>query len=235
MMSEFSSPTETPITAQRPASSIKQTSIDWLTRPMLMGLSLPWLIGLSVLLIAAGWYFLVPDRGATVDSLAFGDDGGLQPVPPEPSAHAGPSFGMPPPQADYSQAILAVQQYAEANRTVIGQQVQTLKAQAAQMAQMQDELKEAQAQISVLTARFSSVAEVKPRAAPKTSVKAVKTVTTSTPLSGMRLSSVQVGMAWVNWQDKTWAVQVGDALGSVTVTSIDAASRQVHTTAGTIE
>jgi len=51
----------------------------------------------------------------------------------------------------------------------------------------------------------------------------------------MHLSAVQTGMAWVLWQDKTWAVQVGDTLGPVTVTGIDAPSRQVHTSAGTLQ
>jgi len=205
-----------------------------------MGLSLPWLVGIAVLMIGLGWYLFAPERSSTIDSLAFGDESGLQPVvsPPKASAQVDAAFGMPQAQqADLTQmveAIGGVRSYAEANRTGLERLAQSFKAQAVQIAALQEQVKEAQAQISVLSARLSTQ-ETKPRATPRSVVKTVSPVTSSSPLTGMRLNAVQVGMAWVYWQDKTWAVQVGDPLGSVTVTSIDAASRQVHTSAGTIK
>ncbi|WP_180269772.1 conjugal transfer protein TraP, partial [Erwinia amylovora] len=53
-------------------------------------------------------------------------------------------------------------------------------------------------------------------------------------LSGMRLESVQDGMAWVSWQGRTWAVQSGDSLGGITVRDISTADRSVTTSAGVL-
>jgi intracellular multiplication protein IcmG len=205
-----------------------------------MGLSLPWLVGIAVLIVVVGWYLFAPERSSTIDSLAFGDENGLQPEvsAPKPSAHVDSGFGMPQAQqADLAQVVEViggVRSYAETNRTAVERLAQSFKAQTAQMAALQEQMKEAQAQISVLSARLSSL-EAKPRATPRPVVKSASPVTSSSPLTGMRLNSVQVGMAWVYWQDKTWAVQVGDSLGPVIVTAIDADSRQVHTSAGTIK
>ena len=51
----------------------------------------------------------------------------------------------------------------------------------------------------------------------------------------MRVEAVQNGMAWLFWQDRTWAVKVGDQVGQVTITRIDAQAREVHTSAGTLK
>lgn len=239
-MSEFSAAPETPITAQRPPSAARKDRLDWITRPMLFGLSLPWLAGIATLLIAAGWYFLAPDRSSQVNALAFGDGGGMQPVDnaPQPLTHVDTGFGVPQtqPPVDIAEVVVGVREYAEANRTAIEQLSRVVKAQATQAAGLSEQLKEAQAQVSVLSARLSSL-ETKPRQAPRPMAKSVASAPSSSPLSDMHVSAVQVGMAWVYWQNKTWAVQVGDSLldGKVTITEIDAASRQVHTSAGTIK
>lgn len=240
MMSEFSSPGAAPITAQRPPPLAPQDRFGWLVRPVWMGLSVPWLFGIVVLMMGLGWYLFAPERSSTIDSMAFGDESSLQPVvsSPKPSAHVDSGFGMPQAQqADLAQVVEAiggVRSYAEANRTGLERLTQSFKAQSTQIAALQEQVKEAQAQISLLSARLSSQ-EGKPRATPRPVVKSATPVPSSSPLTGMRLSAVQVGMAWVYWQDKTWAVQVGDPLGSVTVTGIDAVSRLVHTSAGTIK
>ncbi|RMT69104.1 TraP protein, partial [Pseudomonas syringae pv. theae] len=49
------------------------------------------------------------------------------------------------------------------------------------------------------------------------------------------VQAIQNGMAWVYWQDKTWAVSPGEKLGQVTVTGINPQAREVLTSAGTIK
>lgn len=82
-----------------------------------------------------------------------------------------------------------------------------------------------QTQFSGLSAR-EAAENVAPATAPKK-----KTVS---PVSGMKIMSMENGMAWVRWKDSTWAVREGDTLGRVTVTRIDPASRTVTTTGGTL-
>ncbi len=239
-MSEFSPAPDTPITAQRPPPVAPKDRLDWINRPMFLGLSLPWLVGIAILLGAAGWYLFAPERPSQVNALAFGDGGGMQPVQnaTQPPAHVDTGFDVPQtqPAVDIAEVVVGVREYAEANRAAIEQLSRVVKTQATQAAVLSEQLKEAQAQVSVLSARLSSL-ETKPRQATKPVVKSVATTPSSSPLSEMRVSAAQVGMAWVNWQNKTWAVQVGDSLldGKVTITAIDAASRQVHTSAGTIK
>ncbi|EEU7750635.1 conjugal transfer protein TraP [Salmonella enterica] len=76
-----------------------------------------------------------------------------------------------------------------------------------------------QTQISGLSARAAadSVAQKKKAAS---------------PVSGMKIMSMENGMAWIRWQGSTWAVREGDPLGKVTITRIDPASRTVTTTGG---
>lgn len=238
-MNEFNLQGETPISTPRPASSAPQSRYDWLSRPVLLGLSPPWLAGCGLVLVLAGWYLLAPAGVAMNNELARIDDGGgLQPVASdfkadfeanEPSSNG---FGISQLKQEVVEMVTSVRAHSEANRTAIEHQAQTIKAQAAQLAPLQQQLVEAQAQISVLSARLSSL-ESKPAMAQKR-VRTTAAVKSSSPLSGMRVSAVQIGMAWVYWQDKTWAVQVGDSLGPVTVTGIDADSREVFTSAGTL-
>lgn len=82
-----------------------------------------------------------------------------------------------------------------------------------------------QTQFSGLSAR-EAAENVAPATAPKK-----KTVS---PVSGMKIMSMENGMAWVRWKGSTWAVREGDTLGRVTITRIDPASRTVTTTGGTL-
>lgn len=233
-MSEFSTAGETPISAPRLPPAAKDR-LSWLNRPLLLGLSLPWLIGFGLIVGGAGWYLFAPERSSSVNELAFNEANVLQPVTGEilAPASAGNSIEMSQVQQDVAAMVGGVRSYAEANRMAIERLVQNGKTQTAQFAEMKQQLVELQAQNSVLSARVSAL-ETKPGGAPKR-VKPSASVATSSPLAGMRLSAVQYGMAWVYWQEQTWAVQVGDRLGPITVTGIDANSRQVHTSAGTLK
>ena len=58
--------------------------------------------------------------------------------------------------------------------------------------------------------------------------------TLPSPLHGMKIMSVEKGMAWIRWQGSAWAVREGDSLGNITITRIDPSSRAVITSAGTL-
>lgn len=63
---------------------------------------------------------------------------------------------------------------------------------------------------------------------------APRRTTARSAVSGMRIVSMNSGMAWIRWKDSTWSVRQGDRLGSVTITGIDPAERTVTTTGGVI-
>lgn len=63
---------------------------------------------------------------------------------------------------------------------------------------------------------------------------ASRRTTDHSAISGMRIVSMDSGMAWIRWKDSTWSVRLGDRLGSVTITGIDPAERTVTTTGGVI-
>lgn len=63
---------------------------------------------------------------------------------------------------------------------------------------------------------------------------ASRRTTARSAVSGMRIVSMDSGMAWIRWKDSTWSARQGDRLGSVTITGIDPAERTVTTTGGVI-
>lgn len=244
-MSEFKAQEQKPLTASRPTPAPSANRFEWLTKPLILGLSLPYLVGILAILVGTGWYLFGPEKSDSVTRLAF-DEGALQPVAEgskwEAPAKTGfespqprPSFDMPQPQQEDVGAVL---RHSEANRTAIERMVENYKIQAKNEAAIQQQIAELQAQVSLLTGRLSAV-EVRPQfdsaSGAKPPSRAKSSSAGSSPISGMRLSAIQSGMAWVYWNQKTSAVQVGDQLGTVVVTRIDADSRQVHTSGGTIQ
>lgn len=236
MMSEFSAKPEDrvqPVVAAPPPASE-----GYWKRPIVAGLSLPWLAGIGGALLATGWILLAPDSSPSVSQLAFHEDPIEQPLPANEGQEAAPAVSIPKESNQLMDEVAGmiggIRQYAETNRTAIRRLSETVKSQGEGMALQQQQLVEAQAQISVLSARLSAV---EGRTETQASMQRLNksAARTSSPLSGMRLEAVQSGMAWVHWQDKTWAVTVGDRLGQLTVTGIDAAARQVHTSAGTLQ
>lgn len=237
-MSEFSSKTtQTPQPSHTPAQ-VQGGRFKWMTRPLLLGMSLPWIVGFSLILIAAGWYLFAPDSPPSVNQLAFGGYD-LQPVTSElrePVPVAG-SSDLAQVKTEVAAMVSNIRDFGETNRDAITRLDEAFKAQsaqvAAQVAGQQQEINELRAQISLLSA--SSSHQVSKAGPPRRAKPATAVQPAPSPLAGMRVSAVQKGMAWVFWQEKTWAVQVGDPIGTVTVTGIDAHSRQVLTSAGTIK
>lgn len=236
MMSEFSAKPEDRVppvvVAPSPASASR-----W-QRPIVAGLSLPWLAGAAVALLATAWILFAPDSSPTVNQLAFREDPIEQPLMTSEGHETVPAVSMPKEGSQFQDEVAGmiggVRAYAETNRSAISRLSETVKSQGAGMSLQQQQLIEAQAQISVLSARLSAVegrtdTQVSKQRVNKSAARS------SSPLAGMRLQAVQSGMAWVYWQDRTWAVTVGERLGQLTVTGIDAAARKVHTSAGTLQ
>lgn len=238
-MSEFSATAEDRVSPVVSAPSSQSAGPSVWQRPIIAGLSWPWLIGVVLVLVGAGWYLFGPDSTPTVNQLAFREDHDEQSITPEGARTT--SQSLTPSEAGGSQfkdevatMIGGVRSYAETNRTAIGRLSETVKSQGAGMTLQQQQLAEAQAQLSVLSARLSSL-EGRPVAQVSTQRVARPAARVRSPLTGMRVEAVQNGMAWVYWQDRTWAVKAGDQVGQVTVTRIDAQSREVHTSAGTLK
>ncbi|KPX32985.1 MULTISPECIES: conjugal transfer protein TraP [Pseudomonas syringae group] len=240
-MSEFSSTAEPKAsTIERPAPTPAPGPKVW-QRPIVMGLSLPWLIGIALLLALVGWYLFAPEKSASVNRLAFENDVEQQPLPAEqssthPVVGAAAESDLGPFKNEVASMIGGVRTYAEVNRTAIQRLSETVKTQGAAQQALQQQLSEAQAQNSVLSARVSFL-EGRPgamtTARPQQTGKPVANA--RSPLNGMRVQAIQNGMAWVYWQDKTWAVSAGEKLGQVTVTGINPQTREVLTSAGTIK
>ncbi len=51
---------------------------------------------------------------------------------------------------------------------------------------------------------------------------------TSSVLNGMKIMSMETGMAWIRWQGSTWAVREGQTLGNVVIQRIDPTNWQPH-------
>lgn len=239
-MSEFSTkaaPVPPPVEPHSP----QETSKHWLKRPLLFGLSIPWIALYVLIIIAAVWWLFVPASTPSVNRLAFGDQD-LQPA--SQSLSFAPAVPQSAPDGNLSQIqdqvvamVGGVRSHSEANREAIEQLAVTVRALIDADDKLKQQVSELQAQVALYSTQRSAVA-VKPAihvAANKTSKSSPLLDRAVGPLDGMRRVSVQNGMAWVFYQDKTWAVQVGDSLGPITVTGIDAKAQLIHTSAGILK
>ncbi|WP_449122236.1 conjugal transfer protein TraP [Pseudomonas viridiflava] len=237
-MSEFLPPP-----APIPSTDVpKRTEqLSWFSRPVTLGLSIPWLVGIFAVVVLAAWFFFIRSDSPTVSKLAFGDQSGFveqAPVQGTEFSNSGPQgvrsdINVAMIQDQVAAMVTGVRNYAETNRTAIEQLSAKVKVQSDSLIALKQEVSELQAQNSILSAAASKAA-VRPVAAKSVATHRQANPAPS-PITGMRVHAIQNGMAWVVWQDKTWAVQVGDLLGAVTVTGIDAPARRVLTTAGPIQ
>ncbi len=238
-MNEFAAKAAAQAAPAVPPHSSQNAGPGLWQRPIVAGLSLPWLIGVVVLLGSAAWYLFAPDSVPSVNQLAFQEDFEQQPLdsePPAPIPSAFPvtSTGDGQLKNEVAAMVGGVRNYAQANRTAIERLSESFRSQSVELTALKQQMAELQAQHALLTARQSS--------APTAPVKAVAARKSAKPasrprssLAGMHLAAVQTGMAWVYYKDKTWAVKVGDPVGPVTITGIDAPARVVHTSAGTLK
>lgn len=245
-MSEFSPQTAPmpPPTHTPPPS--RQVDINWLKRPVIWGQSIPWLALYAAMLIGAAMYFFAPEPKSNVNRLAFGSQD-LQPATeskPSTFATVNPDNTFAPVASgpDLSQMqdqvaamIASVRTYSDVNRQAIEQLAQKVNAMADVQALLKQQMSELQAQKALLSARSIVSPSTSANRVARSKPAKADHPPASSPLAGMQVRGVQNGMAWVFWQDKTWAVQVGDPLGPVTIIGIDAQARQVRTSAGTLQ
>lgn len=237
-MSEFNPAVEPKLSAEPRPSTVRVSTAPWWQRPYVAGLSLPWLVGIVLILGVTGWYLFAPAKTTPVNRLAFQDDFEQQPAPAAGPVttrnEAVPASDLGQFKNEVATMIGGVRTYAEVNRNAIQRLSETVKAQGAAQQTLQQQLAEAQAQNSLLSARITFL-EGRPGAMASAQRAGKPVAKARSPLTGMHVQAIQNGMAWVYWQDQTWAVSTGDRLGQVTVTGIDAPAREVQTSAGTIK
>lgn len=238
-MSEFDEPKtadSTPAAPAAPPPAAHGQGI--LTRPVFLGYSLPWLAGIFLALGATAFYLFWPASTSTdAGQRAFGQDAGLMAVQTPAAAPAVPQTGgLSVAQAggvpeDVMALVREGREFEAANREAITRLSDTVRAQTKALAALQQQLSGV-VQENARLGNLVTVLAVRP-AADAPGQAAVRKGTRSA-LAGLRLESLQDGMAWVSWQGRTYAVQPGDSLGGVTVRDINAAERSVATSAGVL-
>lgn len=217
----------------------------FLTRPVLLGYSLPWLAGLSLMFGVVAWYLFWPSTSSQdASQRAFGQDAGLEVVHPSaapaplqtgglsvPAGPAGTAAAGGSVPDDVMTLIRDGREFETANREAITRLSDTVRAQTKALAALQQQV-DGIAKENARLGNLVTVLAVRP--APEPAGHAAGRKVTRSALAGMRLESLQEGMAWVSWQGRTWAVEPGDSLGGVTVQAVNASDRSVTTSAGVL-
>jgi intracellular multiplication protein IcmG len=209
-----------------------------------MGLSLPWLAGIVIALAGTGWYLFWPASPASnAGQLAFGQPAGFHAVQPvqatavQTGGLSIPATAVSPDVAPGSSVpeevvkmIREGRDYEAANREAISRLSDTVRAQSVALADLQTQGRAENAAM----ANKLTVLETRQSSPVSHDGKSVRQTARRSALSGMQLESVQDGMAWVSWQGRTWAVQPGQRLGSVTIIDVNAGNREVVTSSGVL-
>lgn len=252
-MSEFD-PQPAQTAPMPPAASLSDAHKQGiLTRPVLLGYSLPWLLGIFVGLGVLAWILFWPSSvSQDASQRAFGQDGGLESVQQPAATPVPPAAASAPLQTgdlsipvtvntdalarsapdDLAAQVREGREFEAANREAITRLSDTVRAQTKALAVLQQQL-DGVAQENVRLGKLVTVLAVRP-VADGTGRASSGRKGTRSALAGMRLESLQDGMAWISWQGRTWAVEPGDSLGSVTVRDIDTSGRSVMTSAGVL-
>lgn len=206
-----------------------------LEKQYILGLNGPWLIGILIAATLAIWYLFGTASTSSPDELNAA--AGFENVPPAASQPNSRSLSTPLSQPagddvkeEVATMVNGVKSYAEANRTAIQRLADTVKALQQQAATAQQQQSQYQQEINILKSRVATLEVAKVNTA--TSAPHRSRLLTS----GMKVSAVQDGAAWIFWKNKTWAVREGDTLadGKVSIIRIDSANRQVFTSEGVI-
>ncbi|WP_061800084.1 conjugal transfer protein TraP [Serratia ficaria] len=208
-----------------------------LEKEYFFGLNGPWLVGILVGTVLACWYIFGSAMSSSSDEL--NSAAGFEDVPAASTQSPGRTSSPLTQQAavdddvkkDVATMVNGVKTYAEANRTAIqrlAESVKTLQQQAGAAQQLQGQYLD---EINILKSRVATLETEKVNTATSAPQNRQRSLT-----SGMKVSSVQDGAAWIFWKNHTWAVREGDALagGKVKIISIDATNRQVFTSEGVI-
>ena len=223
-------------------------------RDLLFGYSLPWLLGITLLAVASLWYLFGPSLSFTNNTpseTSFSEventlDGAqhstvesvpqqaVSPAAAQPAAHT----SLPMAQDDRASMMTDIRDELNDRDRKINDSLTSLKDS---VTRLSDAIKrdeayavETRAQLNELTQKLAVLeTRVSTSDASKTASRPQKRQTTSA-VAGMKIMSLEAGMAWIKWQGSTWSVREGDTLGKVTIRQIDPATRSVVTTGGTL-
>lgn len=221
-------------------------------RPLFLGLSLP-IIGGILLAIVALVVTSLPssppaDNGLTlIPAETTAADTALRTAHTQPRAmtmdNNQPGEAVPPTGGTDRQALTrALKEEMDQRTDALQSQITKLSGGVAGLSDAlrkdEDALRNLMTRVQALEAAARQTA-MAPRAAAQPAqttdtAPASRRTTARSAVSGMRIVSMDSGMAWIRWKDSTWSVRQGDRLGSVTITGIDPAERTVTTTGGVI-
>lgn len=225
-------------------------------RELLLGYSLPWILGVMLLALAGFGYLFGPSLlpvNDTPSESSFSEventlDGAHtgNTAPPPRARPSDPVMATPPPPPTVMPAVQtdAVSMMADIRDELNARDSktsETLVALKDSVARLSDAIKRDEAYavetrnlLTDLTRRLTAL-EARPSAGEtaRPATQGAKRQTTS-HVSGMKVMSLEKGMAWIKWQGSTWSVREGDSLGNVTIRQIDPATRTVFTTGGNL-
>lgn len=229
-------------------SSVEQDAespkLPFWQRPMLLGYSLPWVAGAVIVLGTAGWYLMGAPLPGTPSQQEFDAvESASQQYSTTPSVEhqAGtmsasatasvPTSEMTSFAADLRDELNARDKTTKESLKVLQDSINSLSD-----AIKKDEAfaKETREKLIALQAQLSSSTLKQPAASSTKKNGKSSNKRNASPTAGMKIVSLESGMAWIRWQDSTWAVREGDSLGKVTITRIDPATRTVMTSGGTL-
>lgn len=216
-------------------------------RPFFLGLSLPIIGGILLAIVALVATSLPASPPAGNDLTLTPADTALRTAHPPSramtgdeglSGNAAPLAGV----ADQQALTRALKEEMDQRTAALQSQISKLSGG---VAGLSDALRKDEDALRNLMPRVQALEAAAQQAtpAPRTAVQpaqaadttpAPRRTTARSAVSGMRIVSMDSGMAWIRWKDSTWSVRLGDRLGSVTITGIDPAERTVTTTGGVI-
>jgi intracellular multiplication protein IcmG len=224
-------------------------------RELLFGYSLPWLMGAALLAGAGIWYLYGPSLSGLVSrpgSAEFSEvdhtlndtAGTAQPaVLPQSGTQPGTQPEATTPESpvmhgDTVAMMTDIRDELNARDSRINATLDTLKDSVSQISEAikRDEAYavETRNQLMALTQRLAALESRLSASTVATPKSSSGKRQAASPVAGMKVVSLENGMAWIKWQGSTWAVREGDTLGKVTVSRIDPASRSVTTSGGTL-
>lgn len=221
-------------------------------RELLLGYSLPWLLGAALVAGSGIWYLYGPPLSSLLShpsDAAFSevDDtlGNAGTEITHPSApggqHSGPETVPSTAMTGHADTVTMMTDIRDAlndRDSKINGTLSTLKDSITQVSEAvkRDEAYavETRNQLNTLAQRLTALEAHQATGPVITPKAAAGKRTVASPVSGMKVMSLENGMAWIKWQGSTWAVREGDTLGNVTVRQIDPASRTVITSGGTL-
>lgn len=193
----------------------------------------------TVLLLAAIWYlFLRTPSGTTLPP--FNDaDAGAQTWQTTPVSPPVPSPDTTTVRTGEDMSQLARDVKTELDRrdekiqTTLNMLQDSINRLSGAIKKDEEYAQETRRQLDEIRSQLNGMMTQKSVAEPASTPHPAKKKTPSV-LNGMKIMSLETGMAWVRWQGSTWAVREGQSLGNVVIQRIDPATRTIITSAGTL-